>query len=100
MNTNYFDKYPELKAAFETMRSQRQREILDHLKSTDETYASLIQNRVEQSMILRSKLANDIAAFEKYMDFVYAQEIYELEHVYACAFHDAIGALRNLKLLL
>ena len=98
MNTNYFNENPKLKTLFETMRSERRYEIFDYLRKTDETYAGIVKNRTEQSMILRSKLT-DIAELETYMDFVYEQNIYELEAIYIHAFYDAIEALKKLGLL-
>ena len=87
MNFDYFDL--EKKMCSKAQRDKRREKILKYLKDNDQNYAVLIKKRAEQSMILRSKLGNDIGELEKYMDLIYEQEIYELDAVYILALHDA-----------
>ena len=99
MNPNFFEEYPELYNLFGTKTSERRYEVLENLKSNDEIYASLIESRSKQSMIVRNILKNDAFELEKYIDLINAQEIYELDAIYVYAFRDAISALLKLKML-
>lgn len=96
MENNYFDKYHDLKDRIEDMRIKRRDEILKELKEKNNAYADIIKERSSQSMILRNKLSDDIDEFEKYMDLIYEQEIYELDAVYVNAFYDAIKMLKDM----
>jgi len=98
MNINYLNEYPELKNIFEKMRAERRDEILDHLKNIDKAYSALIEKRKSLSMEIREKYRDNISEFDKYMDLVYEQEIYELDAIYTHAFYDAILVLKKLKL--
>ena len=87
MNFDYFDL--DKKILLKAQRDKRREKILNYLKENDQNYAALIKRRVEQSMVLRSKLGDDVGELEKYMDLIYEQEIYELDAVYIFALRDA-----------
>lgn len=98
MPDNYFKENSELSELTADMRVRRRDEILKDLKDNDKIYAGIIENRINQSMVLRNKLTDSAAAeLEKYMDLVYEQEIYELDAVYTHAFYDAVKIIKDMS---
>ena len=96
-----FDKYPELKAKFETLCQTRRDEILSRMVETDSEYDKLSRKRADASMALKEAIDGTDAdtLFEIYAGAVYAQEIYELDSVYKQALFDALGTLVEQELL-
>jgi len=85
------EKYPKLAGRIERMLEERWLEILDDLRENDTEYMKLTDKRSECSTALLAVSETEI--FENYSDSIYAQQIYELEKVYAAALEDALDLL-------
>lgn len=99
MNENYMKQFPQLQIEFGKMKSMRRDDFINHLKSYDDEYGELIKKRENQSMVLLEQLKGNTHEFEKYMDLIYEQTIYELDALYGVAFNDAIELFVKLNFL-
>ena len=99
----YFDllnKYPQLNEILDKTKITRREEIFESLRINDNNYKDLLKKRKEQSVSLVEKLPKDANdEYERYMDLVYEQTIYEMNIIYELAFCDAVELLERLKMI-
>lgn len=100
MHSDFRKKYPQLGEILDTKKLARREEIIENLRINDSYYSNILKRRKEQSTIVVGKLSSDTKGdFEKYMDAIYEQSIYELDVLYEIAFCDAIELLEKLNMI-
>ena len=98
MYSNIMKKYPQLNEMIEKIKTTRREEIIENLRVNDNFYKKMLKNRSVRSVSLVEKLSEeDYDEYERYMDLVYAQTVYELDTIYEVAFYDAISIFEKLN---
>ncbi|MCL1884683.1 MAG: hypothetical protein FWF81_13150 [Defluviitaleaceae bacterium] len=100
MNTDLIQQYPQLAEILDITKIKRREEILENLRANNCDYKDILTRRAKQSIILLDELSKDAnCEYEKYMDLVYEQTIYEMDIIYENAFLDAVELLRKFNMI-
>ena len=94
------NKYPQLNEILDKNKIIRCEEIIENLRTGDNTYKEILKKRTQQSILLVEKLSKEAKnEYERYMDLVCEQTNYELPVIYELAFCDAIALLEKFNMI-